>query len=79
MLKHKNASATFCKDAATFDYIREEIAENMIERLQYISKSFPAACELGAGKGHFVRKLPEKPLNGMQTLYACDSSRMFSL
>jgi hypothetical protein len=47
--EHKNCSDLNNPD---FDYLREEISNNIIERLQIIARTFPNTFEIGSGKGY---------------------------
>ncbi|KAL0950157.1 hypothetical protein HGRIS_010151 [Hohenbuehelia grisea] len=45
----------------TVDYVRNEIADRMMERLQDIKRKFDTILDLGSGPGHFTKLLePEK-------------------
>jgi NADH dehydrogenase [ubiquinone] 1 alpha subcomplex assembly factor 5 len=51
---HKDISANY---GNAYDYIRDEMAENIAERMAFLSKKFPNILEIGAGKGHLMPKL----------------------
>lgn len=48
-----------------YDYLRSEIADRLIDRLDDISRQFPLALEIGCHRGHILKLLRERPnLNG---------------
>ncbi|KAK7054105.1 S-adenosyl-L-methionine-dependent methyltransferase [Favolaschia claudopus] len=48
-------------DSRTVDYVREEVADRMMERFLDIKRSFGSVLDLGSGAGHFTKLLePEK-------------------
>ncbi|KAF8897920.1 S-adenosyl-L-methionine-dependent methyltransferase [Infundibulicybe gibba] len=56
----------------TVDYVREEVAERMMERLMDIKRTFTQVLDLGSGAGHFSKLLePEKTRKSVML----DSSR----
>ncbi|KAI8831058.1 S-adenosyl-L-methionine-dependent methyltransferase [Chytriomyces cf. hyalinus JEL632] len=50
----RNASATLT-DSSTFDYIRDEVADRLVDRLLDIKRRFPNVLDLGSGAGHIVK------------------------
>jgi SAM-dependent methyltransferase len=44
-------------DFASFHYLRDEVAERLVDRLADINKAFPVAVEIGCGTGAHVSKL----------------------
>ncbi|TPX77757.1 hypothetical protein CcCBS67573_g01004 [Chytriomyces confervae] len=50
----RNASATL-SDSSTFDYIRDEVADRLVDRLLDIKRRFPNVLDLGSGAGHIVK------------------------
>ncbi|ESK86805.1 putative methyltransferase c20orf7 mitochondrial-like isoform 1 [Moniliophthora roreri MCA 2997] len=45
------------KPSRTVDYVRDEIADRMLERLQDIKRKFGTILDLGSGSGHFAKLL----------------------
>ncbi|KAK0491380.1 S-adenosyl-L-methionine-dependent methyltransferase [Armillaria novae-zelandiae] len=45
------------KSSATVDYVRDEVADRLLERLEDIKKRFSTVLDLGSGPGHFARLL----------------------
>jgi len=41
----------------TVDYVRNEVADRMIERFLDIKREFPSILDLGSGSGHFSKLL----------------------
>ncbi|KAK1232102.1 hypothetical protein PQX77_004760 [Marasmius sp. AFHP31] len=47
----------------TVDYVREEIAHRMLDRLEDIKRKFSTILDLGSGSGHFTRLLDPETTN----------------
>ncbi|KAG7447579.1 S-adenosyl-L-methionine-dependent methyltransferase [Guyanagaster necrorhizus] len=45
------------KSSATVDYVRDEVADRLLERLEDINRKFSTILDLGSGPGHFARLL----------------------
>ncbi|KAK0230411.1 S-adenosyl-L-methionine-dependent methyltransferase [Armillaria fumosa] len=45
------------KSSATVDYVRNEVADRLLERLEDIKRRFNTVLDLGSGPGHFARLL----------------------
>ncbi|KAK0243143.1 S-adenosyl-L-methionine-dependent methyltransferase [Armillaria nabsnona] len=45
------------KSSATVDYVRDEVADRLLERLEDIKRRFSTILDLGSGPGHFARLL----------------------
>lgn len=58
-----------------YDYLREEGARRLIDRLQDITRSFPYVLELGSHNGHFINQISrnEETVAGIETLVQSDS------
>ncbi|KAJ3849446.1 S-adenosyl-L-methionine-dependent methyltransferase [Lentinula lateritia] len=60
------------ESSRTVDYVRDEIADRMMERLEDIKRKFSTIVDLGSGSGHFSKLLdPDKT----QKCIMIDSSR----
>lgn len=55
------------------DYIKDEVAERLLERLQVIKRKFPTIVELGAGAGHLIKCIEEDTTS---KLIMCDQAEM---
>jgi NADH dehydrogenase [ubiquinone] 1 alpha subcomplex assembly factor 5 len=69
----QKARAAAAPDAASFDYLRDEVAGRVVDRLCDMSRNFPRALDLYCGSGHVLRALREvenKP--GIKTLALAD-------
>lgn len=44
-------------DAVDYDYLRDEVAQRLLDRLNDIMRTFPRALDLGAGAGHIAKHL----------------------
>src|SRR3546814_458017 len=42
-----------------YDYVREEVARQLVDRLEDITRTFPRALDLGAHSGHIYREICE--------------------
>ncbi|CAH3133998.1 unnamed protein product [Pocillopora meandrina] len=54
--RQKNRAA-MAEDVAVYDYLRDEVAERMVDRIGDISRHFPMALDLGCGRGHISKCL----------------------
>ncbi|KAH7876413.1 S-adenosyl-L-methionine-dependent methyltransferase [Lentinula edodes] len=59
--KDRAASKDGGESSRTVDYVRDEIADRMMERLEDIKRKFSTIVDLGSGSGHFSKLLdPDK-------------------
>ncbi|CAL8104132.1 unnamed protein product [Calicophoron daubneyi] len=58
-------------DPETYDYIRDEVASRLADRVCDISRKFTSAVDLGCGRGHLAKFLTSDSV-GM--LYQCDNA-----
>ncbi|EKM79943.1 hypothetical protein AGABI1DRAFT_72662 [Agaricus bisporus var. burnettii JB137-S8] len=49
--------AAFRKDSRMLDYVRDEVADRMMERFLDIKRNFNSIVDLGSGPGHFTKLL----------------------
>jgi NADH dehydrogenase [ubiquinone] 1 alpha subcomplex assembly factor 5 len=74
-------------DVVEYDYIRDEIAARLVDRLDDMKRSFPLALDLGSGCGHLYRAIcaddgfevyndegPTGGIGGVRKLVQVDSS-----
>jgi NADH dehydrogenase [ubiquinone] 1 alpha subcomplex assembly factor 5 len=52
---HKEYSLKF--PFGQYDYLRDEMTENMLDRLPVITRTFPRVVEIGCGRGYFLNRL----------------------
>lgn len=57
MQKDRAALRDSGERSRTVDYVRDEVADRMIERVMDIKRHFPHILDLGAGSGHFTKLL----------------------
>ena len=63
-----------------YDYLREEVASHLVDRLDDITRRFPTVLEVGCHRGHFLKKLiaesedREEVCGGIESLMQIDSS-----
>lgn len=51
----QKARAASAADAARYDYLRDHIGTQLVDRLQDVSRKFPRTVDLFCGSGHFLR------------------------
>lgn len=62
-------------DGAEFEYLKDEVARRLIDRLEDVDREFPFALDLGCGSGHIYKQLgDEEGLGGVKELIQCDSA-----
>ncbi|KAF9567410.1 S-adenosyl-L-methionine-dependent methyltransferase [Agrocybe pediades] len=71
MQRDRAALAEGGEKSKTVDYLREEVAERMLERFLDIKRSFATIVDLGSGPGHFTKLLET---NKVKTSIMLDSS-----
>jgi NADH dehydrogenase [ubiquinone] 1 alpha subcomplex assembly factor 5 len=71
--RERAAAATNSRE---FDYLRDELARRLVERLDDVTRTFPLAVDLGANSGNILAALRASPshAHGIQTLHMIDSS-----
>lgn len=58
-----------------FEYLKDEVARRLIDRLEDVDREFPFALDLGCGSGHIYKQLrDEDGLGGVKELIQCDSA-----
>lgn len=66
-------------DGAEFEYLKDEVARRLIDRLEDVDREFPFALDLGCGSGHIYKQLrDEEGLGGIKELIQCDSAGVLS-
>ncbi|KAK7470257.1 hypothetical protein VKT23_001691 [Stygiomarasmius scandens] len=55
--KDRAATKTNGESSRTVDYVRDEVADRMMERLEDIKRKFSTIVDLGSGAGHFTKLL----------------------
>ncbi|KAJ3923737.1 S-adenosyl-L-methionine-dependent methyltransferase [Lentinula edodes] len=70
--KDRAASKDGGESSRTVDYVRDEIADRMMERLEDIKRKFSTIVDLGSGSGHFSKLLDP---DNTQKCIMIDSSR----
>ena len=66
-----------------YDYLRTEIAERLVDRLDDITRTFPVGLDISCHKGHILNSLlkrdsllsPGDCAGGVKTLVQCDMSQ----
>lgn len=79
-LKKKHREFALSIDGGLYyDYLREESASNIIDRVEDITRSFPSAMELGSFRGELARAITSREnfrgsgaVGGITTLAQCD-------
>ncbi|QRV87568.1 methyltransferase domain protein [Ceratobasidium sp. AG-Ba] len=60
MQKDRAALRDSGERSRTVDYVRDEVADRLIERVLDIKRHFPHILDLGAGSGHFTKLLDQE-------------------
>ncbi|KAA0190429.1 S-adenosyl-L-methionine-dependent methyltransferase [Fasciolopsis buskii] len=69
-IRQRNRTAAL-PDPHTYDYIRDEIAYRLADRVCDISRKFVIGVDLGCGRGHLSKYVPSESVG---LLYQCDSA-----
>ncbi|KAF6768247.1 hypothetical protein AHF37_07468 [Paragonimus kellicotti] len=69
-MAQRNRSA-FLQNPSTYDYVRDEVASRLADRVCDISRKFCVAVDLGCGRGHLSKYLTS---DSVDLLYQCDSA-----
>lgn len=56
----QKGAAAAAPDAATYDYLRDEVASRVVERLHDMARRFPRVLDYGCGGGHVLRALDQE-------------------
>jgi len=72
---HRNRSAlpTGVELSKATDYLKDEVANRLLDRLQVIKRQFPVIVELGAGAGHLVKYFDDDTTS---KLIMCDNAEI---
>ena len=70
------------EDAEYYDYLRDEAAHRLVDRLEDISRKFPLALDLGSHRGHVLKSLIKSStdieefgvIGGIEKLLQCDTT-----
>lgn len=57
--KQKNRAA-LAENVAVYDYLKDEVAERMVDRIGDVARYFPMALDLGCGRGHLSKYLTKE-------------------
>lgn len=58
-------------NSGEYDYLKDEVARRIVDRLSDVSRHFPLVLDLGCGKGHIARALSK---TSVSSLVQCDLS-----
>lgn len=80
-LKTRQRTWTYCRNDDYYDYLREEAASRICDRIDDISRSFPLALELGSYRSHVYNVINNREnlrgdtggVGGIEMLYQCDT------
>ncbi len=61
--------AALSPDVATYDYLRDEVASHVIDRVCDVSRFFTVCLDVGCGRGHIAKVLSDDIVG---SLYQCD-------
>jgi NADH dehydrogenase [ubiquinone] 1 alpha subcomplex assembly factor 5 len=54
---HRDIAALRPEESRATDYLRDEVAERLVDRLLDIKRRFPRILDLGSGSGHIIKYL----------------------
>lgn len=69
-LQQKRIAANY-PDHSLYDYLRDEVAERVIDRMADISRFFPTVLDLGAGKGYLAKHIAQDEVGKLYQLESC--------
>ena len=72
-LAQRDSAALSAASSLQFEYLRDEVARRVIDRLSDITRKFPAAVDIGCNAANIARQLPPGQ-SGIQTLLSLDTS-----
>jgi len=64
--------AAAAEDVATYDYLKDEVAYRLVDRLYDIQRKFKIAVDLGCGRGHISNHITP---DSVEILYQCEMSQ----
>ena len=64
----KNRAAA-AANAATYDYLKDEVASHVVDRVCDIARFFSVALDVGCGRGHVAKHVTKEMIG---SLYQCD-------
>ncbi|XP_038071596.1 arginine-hydroxylase NDUFAF5, mitochondrial-like [Patiria miniata] len=64
--------AALAKDAHVYDYLKDEVAFRVADRIKDITRKFDVALDLGCGRGHIEKRISKKVV---KKLFMTDLSR----
>lgn len=63
-----------------YEYLKDEVARRLVDRLEDIDREFPVALDLGCGTGHIYKNLSvDDGLGGVKMLLQCDTAEKLLL
>ncbi|OQS01137.1 hypothetical protein ACHHYP_20069 [Achlya hypogyna] len=69
MKRQQRNNAAMLTNSTEYEYLREEVARRLVDRLEDIDREFPLAADLGAGSGYIYKSLaPDAGLGGIKKL-----------
>lgn len=75
LFRRHRERAVALPDSAYFDYLRIEMANRMVDRLDDITRRFPMALDLSCHRGHLYRAISaNEGIGGIEHLVQCDFS-----
>ncbi|KAJ3026840.1 UNVERIFIED_CONTAM: NADH dehydrogenase [ubiquinone] 1 alpha subcomplex assembly factor 5 [Siphonaria sp. JEL0065] len=63
----RNASAVR-PDSRTYDYLKDEVADRLVDRLLDIKRRFPKTLDLGSGAGHIIKFVDKEMMDHLVQL-----------
>ncbi|KAG7385147.1 NADH dehydrogenase [ubiquinone] 1 alpha subcomplex assembly factor 5 [Phytophthora boehmeriae] len=78
--RQQRNNTTLLENGDEYEYLKDEVARRLIDRLEDIEREFPLALDLGCGSGHLYKNLSvDDGLGGVKKLIQCDSAEKLLL
>lgn len=79
-MKRQQRNNAGARAGGDFEYLKDEVARRLIDRLEDIDREFPFALDLGCGSGHIYKQLRDDAgLGGVKELIQCDAAGALAL
>ncbi|XP_071834640.1 arginine-hydroxylase NDUFAF5, mitochondrial-like isoform X2 [Apostichopus japonicus] len=65
--------AAKAEDVEIYDYLKDEVAYRLVDRLRDVTRTFPVAADIGSGRGHIAKHLTDDLVG---KLYQCEMSSL---
>uniref|UniRef100_A0AAV1TKU9 Methyltransferase type 11 domain-containing protein n=1 Tax=Peronospora matthiolae TaxID=2874970 RepID=A0AAV1TKU9_9STRA len=71
--RQQRNNTALLENSDEYEYLKDEVARRLLDRLEDIERDFPLALDLGCGSGHLYKHLSvDDKLGGIEKLVQCD-------